>query len=91
MREANLIVSSAKGLNLSKATRLAVALRPMHSVVMLRCGERIAGARNILGVVALCAFMGTALEVRAYGEDEEQAVQTVSEILAAPEVSAPRS
>jgi phosphotransferase system HPr-like phosphotransfer protein len=39
------------------------------------------GARNILSVLALCAAVGTTLEVQTFGEDEGLAADTVEQIL----------
>ncbi len=77
-------VSSRDGLNLLKAARMAAAVRRMRSVVFIKSGERVAGARNVLGVLALCAALGTPVEVEAYGSDEGLAARTVEEILADP-------
>lgn len=53
----------------------------MKSIVLLRCGERTANAGNILSVLALCAAIGTVVEVQACGDDEAQAAAAVEHIL----------
>ena len=54
----------------------------MRSVVILKCGEQMACARNILSVLALCAAVGTTVEIQTYGEDEVLAAETAEQILA---------
>lgn len=82
MHKTEVTISSRKGLNVLMASRLAAALRKSKSIVLLRSGGHTAGARNILSVLALCATLGTALEVEAFGDDGHLAVKTAEEILA---------
>lgn len=82
MHKTEVTISSRKGLNVLMATRLAEAVRKSKSIVLLRCGGKTAGARNILSVLALCATLGTALEIEAFGDDDHLALQAAEEILA---------
>lgn len=82
MKTTHVVVSSSPGVTAYSASRLASAVKNMRSVVILKCGEQMACARNILSVLALCATMGTTLEVQTYGEDEALAADTVEQILA---------
>lgn len=75
------IVSSRSGLNLRLAARLAEAARHMRSIVMLRVGNSVADARNILGVLALSATLGSPVDIGAFGPDERDAAQAVEQIL----------
>jgi len=53
----------------------------MQSVVLLKCGERVADARNILSIVALCAVLGSSVEIQAYGDDAQSSAEAVERIL----------
>lgn len=75
------IVSSESGVNLFLAARLAAAVKNMRSIVLLKCGRRIADARNILSVLALCATLGSPIDIGTFGEDERDAAQAVEQIL----------
>jgi len=75
------VISSRSGLNVCLATRLAYSVIHMRSVVLLRLGNRVADARNILSVVALCAAIGSPIDIGAFGEDERDAAQAVEQIL----------
>lgn len=84
MKTTCVAVSAHPGINAAVATKLVSAVRNMKSIVLLRCGERTANAGNILSVLALCAAMGTTVEVQACGVDEVQAASTVEGILSEP-------
>ncbi len=81
MENTTAIVSSKSGVNVFLASRLASAVKNMRSIVLLRCNRRFADARNILSVVALCATLGTPIDIGTYGEDERDAAQAVEQIL----------
>ncbi|MBE2180464.1 MAG: HPr family phosphocarrier protein [Chthoniobacterales bacterium] len=81
MEKATAIVSSSSGVNVFLATRLANAVKHMRSIVLLKAGNRFADARNILSVVALCATLGSPIDIGAFGEDERDAAQAVEQIL----------
>ena len=77
MKTTQVVISSQPGITAINATRLASAIKNMRSIVLLKCGEQMACARNILSVLALCAAVGTTLEVQTFGEDEALAAKTV--------------
>ena len=81
MKTTQVVVSSQPGITAINATRLASAIKNMRSIVLLKCGEQMACARNILSVLALCAAVGTTLEVQTFGEDEALAAKTVEQVL----------
>jgi phosphotransferase system HPr (HPr) family protein len=75
------IVSNRSGLNVRLAARLAEAVKHMRSTVLLKAGNRVADARNILSVLALCATLGSPIDISAFGEDEREAARVVEQIL----------
>ena len=81
MKTTHVVISSNQGVTAYSASRLAAAVKNMRSVVILKCGEQMACARNILSVLALCAAFGTTVEVQTFGEDEGLAAETVEHIL----------
>ena len=84
MQLTNVVVSAHPGITAAVAARLVRAVQKSRSIVLLRCGERMANAGNILSVMALCAAMGATVEVQACGEDETLAVDFVKQILSQP-------
>lgn len=79
-----MIVRWPDGLHLRRAVAVVTAAKRFRSIVRLSCGDRIADLRSILSVVALCATMGTGLDVEAIGEDEQEALQAIEQVFAAP-------
>lgn len=84
MQLSSVVVSAHPGITAAVAARVVGAVQKSRSIVLLRCGERTGNAANILSVLALCAAMGTTVEVQACGEDEAQAVSAVERILSEP-------
>lgn len=81
MKTTQVVVSSEPGITAAVAARMASAIKGLRSVVILKCGEQMACARNILSVLALCVAVGTTVEVQTFGEDEAIAADTVERIL----------
>jgi phosphotransferase system HPr (HPr) family protein len=54
--------------------------RRFRSTLYLKCGDRVADLRSILSVVALCATMGSCLDVEAEGDDEQDAAQAIEQV-----------
>ena len=81
MKTTQVVIASQPGVTGIVASRLASAVKNMRSIVLLKSGEQMACARNILSVLALCATMGTTLEIQTYGDDESLAAETAEQIL----------
>lgn len=77
MKRATVVVPWREGLHLRPAARLVMLGRTFQSSISLQCGATIADLRSVLSIVALCATMGTSLEVEATGDDEHAAIQAV--------------
>jgi len=71
-----------EGLHFRPAAKLMQVAQRFHSEILLKCGGRIADLRNILSIVALCATMGTALEIETTGDDEQIATQAIEQVFA---------
>ena len=69
-----------RGLHLRPAAKLVQVAKQFHSNVYLRCGDKVADLRSILSVIALCATMGTGLDVEAAGDDEQDAVNAIERV-----------
>jgi phosphotransferase system HPr (HPr) family protein len=66
-------------LHLRPAVKLVQVAKRFQSTIHLRCGEKIADLRSFLSIMALCATMGTGLDVEAVGEDEQDAARAVAQ------------
>ena len=81
VKKTKTVIANPPGINLLVAQKIAHAMRHMKAVVVLRCGGCIADAKNILSIVALCAAMGTSVDIESYGPDELYASKTIEGIL----------
>ncbi len=80
MKHARVTVLWSEGLHLRRAAQLVKVAQRFHSTLYLKCGGRIADLRSIVSVLALCATMGTALDLEAVGDDEQEAAQSVEQV-----------
>ena len=80
MKRVRVVVQWAEGLHLRRASMLTRAAREFRSTIRLRCQGKVADLRSILSVLALCATMGTAIDIEASGDDEQDAVQEVERV-----------
>lgn len=80
MKQTQVTVPWSEGLHLRRAMQLVKVARNFRSTVSLKCGGRIADLRSILSVLALCATMGTTLDLEAVGDDEQEAARTVVQV-----------
>jgi len=57
--------------------------RGFRSTIHLKCGEKIADLRSIMSIIALCATMGTGLDIEVTGDDEQDATQAIEQVFSA--------
>ncbi|MDB6152604.1 MAG: Phosphotransferase system, phosphocarrier protein HPr [Chthoniobacteraceae bacterium] len=77
MKRITVIIPWREGLHLRPAARLVKLSQRFRSSIRLVCGAGIADTRSIFGIVALCAAMGTQLDLEANGDDEQEAIQAM--------------
>lgn len=80
MKCSRVVVPWHGGLHLRPAAKLVQVARQFKSTVYLKCGGKIADLRSILSVIALCASMGTGLDIEAIGDDEQDAAQAIEQV-----------
>ena len=80
MLERDIVVSNRLGLHARASAKLVQLVAGFKSTVWLISKGREVNAQSIMGVMMLAAGMGTALTVRADGEDAEQAVAAVVDL-----------
>ncbi|MGN6091107.1 MAG: HPr family phosphocarrier protein [Luteibacter jiangsuensis] len=80
MLERDIVVSNRLGLHARASAKLVQLVAGFKSTVWLVSKGREVNAQSIMGVMMLAAGMGTALTVRAEGEDAEQAVAAVVDL-----------
>ncbi|WP_063573065.1 MULTISPECIES: HPr family phosphocarrier protein [Luteibacter] len=80
MLERDIVVSNRLGLHARASAKLVQLVSSFKSTVWIISKGREVNAQSIMGVMMLAAGMGTALGVRADGEDEEAALAAVVDL-----------
>ena len=78
--ETNLTITNQVGLHARPARLLVQTAAQFQSQIQLRCGEKTANAKSIVGVLKLGAVMGDTLVLRAEGEDAEKALDALTNL-----------
>jgi phosphotransferase system HPr (HPr) family protein len=79
--QTHLIITNKAGLHARPARLLVQAAAQFQSQIRLQYAEKAANARSIVGVLKLGAGLGQTIVVRAEGEDAEEAVKTLSDLV----------
>lgn len=77
------VVRHARGLDARHAALLVQTAKRYAARVTLACGCREADATSITGILALGCTQGTPLTLRAEGEEAEEAVAALEQLIAA--------
>jgi len=80
MKHTKVTVPWREGLHLRYAVKLVKVAREFRSTIVVRCEGRIADLRSIISVLALCATLGSVLEIDVDGDDEQDAASSVEQI-----------
>jgi phosphocarrier protein HPr len=80
MKRSTVVVPWPDGLKFRSAARIIRAAKKCQSAVVLHCGDRIADVRSIVGIVMLCAMVGTSITIEASGGDEQKAIEEVERV-----------
>lgn len=86
MKRSEVKIPWAEGLHARPASRLVRIANSFSSTIQIKCGEKIANGRSILGVLLLAASLGTTVQVEASGADEDAALDAVCEVFKSPEI-----
>jgi phosphocarrier protein HPr len=84
MAERETTVGPEEGIHGRPAAQLVKAAKGFSSQVVIVKGDREVNAKSVLKITGL-ARKGEKVTIRAEGEDAEQAVQTLAELIAADE------
>ncbi|HTL66088.1 MAG TPA: HPr family phosphocarrier protein [Lacunisphaera sp.] len=80
MLHTKVTVPWTEGLHLRQAMKLVRATGRFHSRIFARCGSRRADLRSVISLLALCATLGTTLDIEISGDDEQDAARTVNQL-----------
>lgn len=77
MKSSKVSIPWKQGLHLRSAADIVENANSFESSIELKVNKKTANARSIFSILLLTATMGTVIEVKASGEDEEQAVASI--------------
>lgn len=79
--EAEVVVCNRLGLHLRAAAAFAKVAESFKSEVLVRKDGTSANGKSVIALVTLNAPMGTSLNILAEGDDAEQAVRELAELV----------
>lgn len=79
--EIRFVITNKVGLHARPARLLVQTAAKFQSQIQLQHGEKTANAKSIVGVLKLGAIYGATIVVRAEGEDAEEAVNMLSDLV----------
>lgn len=79
--EASLVITNKVGLHLRPAGLLVQTAARFQSKIVVLFAGKTANAKSIMGVMKLGVSMGDSIVVQAEGEDAEQAIAALTELV----------
>lgn len=79
--ETSVLITNRVGLHARPARLLVQTAAQFQSQIRVQCGEKTANAKSIVGVLKLGAVMGNTLVLRAEGEDAEEAISALADLI----------
>lgn len=83
MIEKQYTITAAEGIHARPASTLVGALAPLKSDITIEFNDKKVNLKSILGVMSLGVPSGATVTVSASGEDENEAIEKVTEIMGA--------
>lgn len=75
-------IENTLGLHARAATKLVQLATRFPCEVEIARGEQVANAKSVMGVLLLCGSKGTVVEIRASGEQADECVRSIGELIA---------
>jgi phosphocarrier protein len=82
MTEKQFIITDEAGIHARPASALVGALGKFKSDITMEYKGKTVNLKSILGVMSLGVSSGSTVTIAANGEDEAQAIETISEVMA---------
>lgn len=70
------------GMHARAATKLVQMASRFRAEILIEKDGHSANAKSVMGVLLLCGHQGSFVQVTAYGEDAEQALSAIGELIA---------
>ncbi len=79
--ETRVVILNKVGLHARPARLLVQTAAQFQSYIQVHAGDKSANARSIIGILKLGAASGDTLHIHAEGEDAEEAVKRLTELV----------
>ncbi len=79
--EIRVVILNKVGLHARPARLLVQTAAQFRASIQLKSGDKTANAKSIVGVLKLGAELGDTLVLHAEGEDAEESIKTLSELV----------
>ena len=79
--EESVVITNQVGLHARPARLLVQTAAQFSSQIQVKCKDKTANAKSIIGVLKLSAMLGDTLQLRAEGDDAQNAVNTLTELV----------
>ena len=76
-----LTIVNKLGLHARAATRLVSCVSTFDAETWIGNGEKTVNGKSIMGVLTLAASRGTELKIEVDGEDENEAIQSITSLI----------
>jgi phosphocarrier protein HPr len=80
-QEINVVITNQVGLHARPARLLVQTAAQFRAQIQLQKGDQTANGKSIVGVLKLGAALGDTITMRADGEDAEEALQVLSNLV----------
>lgn len=81
MTEKQFLITDEAGIHARPASQLVGALSKFKSDITMEYNGKKVNLKSILGVMSLGVSSGSTVTIAADGEDEEQAIATITEVM----------
>ncbi|MFT3921470.1 MAG: HPr family phosphocarrier protein [Myxococcales bacterium] len=75
------LIVNKLGMHARAATKLVQTASRFKADIQVQKDGHSANAKSVMGVLLLCGHQGSSVEVSAQGEDAEEAVRTIGELI----------
>jgi phosphotransferase system HPr (HPr) family protein len=79
--EESVVITNQVGLHARPARLLVQTAAQFSSQIQVKCKDKTANAKSIVGILKLGAMLGDTLQLRAEGDDARNAVNTLTELV----------
>ena len=79
--EESVVITNQVGLHARPARLLVQAAAQFSSQIQVKCKDKTANAKSMIGILTLGAMLGDTLHLRAEGDDAQNAVNTLTELV----------